>query len=78
MLTEYRHTLPVHVKHTVPLTTSPDDDGISPSYQPVPVEPHKFSPGVVNGSVEPPVPINLIQTGLLWLRKGGVLSQPSA
>lgn len=39
------------------------DDGIVPSYQPVPAEPHRFMPGAVKGNVVPPVPTNLIQTG---------------
>ncbi len=57
---------------------SSPDDGMSPSYQPVPTEPHIFNPGVVKGNVVPPVPINLIQTGKVRLINGAELSQPSA
>jgi len=41
------------VKHAVPFAIS-SDDGITPLYQPVPVEPHKFMPGVAKGNVVPP------------------------
>ena len=67
-----------HVKHAVPFTICPVDDGIVPSYQPVLVEPQISIPVVDNGSVLPPVPINLIQTPIDRLLNGVVLSQPSA
>ena len=65
MLAEYRHTPVYQVKHAVPFTICPVDDGIVPEYQPVLSEPHIFIPGVVKGNVIPPEPINRIQTGVV-------------
>ena len=74
MLCENRHTAVYHVKHAVPLTIWPDD-GIVPEYQPVLSEPHIFIPGVVKGNIVPPEPLNRIQTGIVRLINGAVLSQ---